>query len=157
MACPFCRNNFQVPALQAPATATVINQIVIAPGDYGDPERERRRLETVPDGLKVPILISGIFDILIGLGYTSLGCPAVIGIPMFILGVFELIHFSKAGGARRRDYAQSAKSLAVCEIIIGLFNVVSFICGIIVISKASAVLSERRKRSGPPEQLEWLN
>lgn len=88
----------------------------------------------LPDAVAVPILVSGISNVVFGIIWTLATLSVVvcfgflIGVPMVCMGIFELMTY-----ANRRSYRGSAKPIGVFEIIVGLFNWVSFVCGILVL------------------------
>lgn len=94
-----------------------------------------RRLHS---GVPICVLISGLANILFGLAWTLMLCGAVLGIPMVVLAVFEFIYFAQANSKPTDDAANQARILGVLEIISGLFNGVSLICGILVLIFANS-------------------
>lgn len=85
-------------------------------------------------GVKIPMLISGIFHCLGALGWFSTCFLFFIGIPGLVLGIFEIITFTKLSGTRADQDAQRSKAkvfaiLDVCSIL--LLNLPSMVCGII--------------------------
>jgi hypothetical protein len=87
-------------------------------------------------GLTVPILIAGIFHLLWGVPLMHVPCVGwIVGIPMIILGIFELRLFVNSSRLPPAQLIKSARTLAIFEIlcIIG-FNLPSLVCGIIVLS-----------------------
>lgn len=86
-------------------------------------------------GVRIPILISAIFNILAALGWFSTCFLAIVGIPLLVLGIFEILMFAKLGDpAKAREAYARARTYGVLEICTILaFNVVSTVCGIIVL------------------------
>jgi hypothetical protein len=85
-------------------------------------------------GVKIPMLISGIFHCLTALGWFSTCFLFFLGIPLLVLGIFEIMLFSKLGGTRADQDAarQKAKTFAILDICsVLLFNIPSMVCGII--------------------------
>jgi len=85
-------------------------------------------------GVKIPMLISGIFHCLTALGWFSTCFLFFLGIPLLVLGIFEIMLFSKLGGPRAEQDAarQKAKTFAILDICsVLLFNIPSMVCGII--------------------------
>jgi|TARA_R110000782_G_scaffold101029_10_gene187542 hypothetical protein len=85
-------------------------------------------------GVKVPMLIAGIFNCIVALSWFSTCFLFFLGIPLLVLGIFEIILFTKLGGSREQQDAVRGKAktyaiLDVCTIL--LFNLPSMICGII--------------------------
>ena len=91
-------------------------------------------------GVTVPILISAISNILLGLGWISSCFGFMFAIPLIILCIFEFMLFTKASTLPPQELAQRAKTIGILEIIaIVLGNLVSLICGIIVLVNAGKV------------------
>ena len=122
VACTNCGGRVQPPLLQATSHPT-----------YG----HGRDISLNP-GIKVCVLISGVWNILVGLFWISSLCGAVIGIPQIILAVFEIIYFAQADKMRLDKALRQGNLLGILEIISGLFNVVSLVCGILVLVFASS-------------------
>lgn len=96
----------------------------------GNPSLPARELS----GVKIPMLISGIFNCLVALSWFGTCFLFFVGIPLLVLGILEIITFTKLGGSREMQDMNRAKSkvfaiLDVCSIL--LFNLPSMVCGII--------------------------
>jgi hypothetical protein len=89
-------------------------------------------------GIRIPILISGIFNILAGLAWVSTCLLSPLAIPLLVLAVFEIIAFVKLGDpAQAQATARRVKTLGILEICtILLGNLASLVCGIIVLINA---------------------
>ena len=122
VSCPSCSGRFTVPIPQA-----------LAPSS---PFAGGHQAQLNPS-IKVCVLISGIFNILVGLLWTSTLCGAVIGVPQIILAVFELVYVGRADKMPFHDAIRQGKLLGIFEIVSGLFNLISLICGILVLVFAS--------------------
>lgn len=109
-------------------------------------------------GLSVPLLISAISNILVGLFWLATLLGVVLAIPMFILCVFEFVLFSRIGNEPVVRSARSAKTLAIFEIVVGLFNLPTMICGIVLLINASSVASRSRKAAMRtlPQQMPYI-
>ena len=92
-----------------------------------------RRSGKSRDGVKVPVLISAISNIVVGLIWASTCFGIVFTVPMVILCIFEFALWSKADGLSPRRLGGQAKTLAIFEIVVGLANTPTLICGIIVL------------------------
>ena len=117
VSCPNCSGRFQSPIPKAPTAFT-------PSGSFGG------RLHP---GVKVCVLISGICNLLSGLFWISTLCGVFIGVPQVILGVFEMVYMAQADGMRLQDARSQAQVLAVFQIISGMFNLVSLVCGILIL------------------------
>lgn len=85
-------------------------------------------------GIIAPLIVSAIFNILLGLFWISTCIGAIVGVPMIVLAIFEFIAMGKANsGHDRAGTVSMVQVIGVLEIIAGLFNLVSLICGIIVL------------------------
>lgn len=87
------------------------------------------------DAVRIPILISAIFNLLTAIGW-AMGCiTIVISIPLIVLCIFEFMQHAKLGDPNRRgNLADSTRIIAIleiCTIITG--NLPSMICGILVL------------------------
>jgi hypothetical protein len=90
-------------------------------------------------GIKVPLLVSAIANIVVGLVWVSTCFGFVFTVPMTILCVFEFGLWAKADSLPVSDLAGRAKTIGIFEIIVGLANIVTLICGIILLINCSKV------------------
>jgi hypothetical protein len=86
-------------------------------------------------GVRVPILVSGIFNVLGAIGW-ALPCITVfLSAPLLALAIFEFLQYGKLGDPARRASALSSTRvigiLEICTILLG--NVPSMVCGILVL------------------------
>lgn len=89
------------------------------------------------NGVRIPMLISGIFHCLTAISWFSTCFLFFMGIPLLVLGVFELITFGKLNTTREQQNALQGKCktyaiLDICSIV--LFNLPSMVCGIIALT-----------------------
>ena len=89
-------------------------------------------------GVKISVLISGIFNLLAGMFWISTVCGAFIGIPQLVLAIFELVYIAQVDRMSLQDARSQAQLLAVFQIISGMFNLVSLVCGILILAFASS-------------------
>jgi hypothetical protein len=87
------------------------------------------------------VMASGIVNVVMGSLLTLTCYLSPIGLPMLILGIFELVHHSKRNTLPPYYFASSSITLGIFEIVVGLFNVVSLIMGILVLGHATSVKS----------------
>ena len=85
-------------------------------------------------GVRVPMLIAGIFNCVVALSWFGTCFLFFLGIPLLVLGIFEIITFTKLGQSRAMQDANRGKAktfaiLDICSIL--LFNLPSMVCGII--------------------------
>lgn len=108
---------------------------------YRAPEFEIAMMHSRLSTIQGCVMASGIVNIVAGslLTLTCYGSP--IGIPMLILGIFELVHHSKRNSLPPYYYASASITLGIFEIVVGLFNIVTLIMGIIVLGNATSVKS----------------
>jgi hypothetical protein len=94
---------------------------------------ELNRPSTSRDGIKVPVLISAISNIVVGLLWAATCFGLVFTIPMIVLCIFEFMLWSQADSLPVTQLSGRAKTLGIFEIVIGLANTPTLICGIIVL------------------------
>ncbi len=90
-----------------------------------------------PAAITVPLLISAISNVVFGLFWLCTIYGVVIGVPMFILAVFEFMLYAKIGTKPVKDIAREASTLAIWQMVLGFFcNIPTFVCGILLIINA---------------------
>lgn len=89
-------------------------------------------------------LISAISNIVLGLIWAATCFGIIFSIPMWILCVFEFIHYGKVDELDPHDYVNKSKTLAMFQIAVGLFNTVALVCGIVAIIRANKYLRTGR-------------
>jgi hypothetical protein len=92
-------------------------------------------------GVTIPLLVSAISNIVVGLlwCYTCLG--VILAIPMFLLCIYEFALWARADSMSLPALASSAKARGILEIIVGLANTPTLICGIIILINAGKLQS----------------
>jgi hypothetical protein len=116
VACPNCGGQFQAPPL--PGTSGVAG--------FGEAVQ-------VDGGIRGCILISALANLLSGLFWISTLCGIVIGVPQIILAIFEILYFAQPFRGSLSQAITHAQLLGVLEIFSGLFNLISLVCGILVL------------------------
>lgn len=91
------------------------------------------RVQANRAGLTTPVLISAIGNIAVGLFWFSTICGMPLGLAMFVLCIFEFRYYSNSDRLTAEEMVQRAGTLAICEICCGLFNLVSLVCGILLL------------------------
>ncbi len=84
--------------------------------------------------IRIPILISGILNVMTGLAHLTWCIGVIFTVPLVVLAVFEFIYFSKLGQADFSAHKSKVKLISIleiCTILVG--NVGSLVCGIIVL------------------------
>jgi hypothetical protein len=81
--------------------------------------------------IKVCVLVSAIGNIAAGALWASTCIGIVLTVPMIALCVFEFILYAKLDDLSDKELADKSHMMAIGEIIVGLFNLVSLVCGII--------------------------
>jgi hypothetical protein len=127
VACPSCAGQFRMPVAIVPTA-----QAFAPSGTYAGHS-------SVPTGITVPLLISAISNIVVGLIWLSTCFGVVFAIPMALLCIFEFMLYSRIGREPVANIARSASTLAIFEIIVGLVNTPTLICGIILMINAGKV------------------
>jgi hypothetical protein len=97
--------------------------------------RDRR----VPSGVTVPLLVSAIGNIVVSLIWISTCFLSFLAIPLIILCIFEFVLYSQAGRIPLNRFASKAKTLGIFEVIAGLLNTITLVCGIIVLVNSSRI------------------
>lgn len=152
VACPNCGNHFQMPGVAVPPIPVHSNAQVGGPPTINVFMSQQVTATAAYDwnhqgslgGLSVPLLISAISNILVGLFWLATLFGVVLAIPMFILSVFELILYSRVGHEPVARSASSARIVAIFELIVGIFNLPTMICGIILLVNSSSAVSRSR-------------
>lgn len=108
---------------------------------YRAPEYEIAQMHSRLSTIQGCVMASGIVNVILGSLFTLTCYGSPIGIPMLILGIFELVHHSKRNSLPPYYFASSSITLGIFEIVVGLFNVISLIMGIIVLAHATSVKS----------------
>jgi hypothetical protein len=90
-------------------------------------------------GITAPLLVSAISNIVVGLIWLSTCFGAVLTVPMIILCVYEFALYSKASQMHPMEFARQARNLGIFEIIVGMANLPTLICGIIVMIQAGKI------------------
>lgn len=92
-----------------------------------------------PDMIAIPQLVSGIFNIVAAVSWAFTCFGIILSIPLTILGVYELIAYSRARTADPAKYLDSTKTKAIldiCTILTG--NFASLVCGILILTQIPA-------------------
>ena len=92
-----------------------------------------------PDMIAIPQLISGIFNIVAAVSWAFTCFGIILSIPLTILGVYELIAYSRARTTDPAVYLESTKTKAlldICTILTG--NFASLVCGILMLTQIPA-------------------
>ena len=97
------------------------------------------------DGNHYPVLVSAIGNTVFGLFWLFTFFGVVVAVPMFVLCIFKFMFDARAGRWRPAQIASEARALGVLEVLIGIFNLISFICGIIVLVNASNFDKKHRR------------
>ena len=118
VSCPNCNGKFQSPIARASAAS-------YAGGFPGASE--------LNPGIKICVLVSSVGNILAGLIWISTLCAAPIGIAQIVLAIFEIIYFAQADSKPRHTALSQAKLFGILEIVSGIFNLISLVCGILVL------------------------
>jgi hypothetical protein len=100
-----------------------------------------------PSMVAVPQLVSGILNLLAAAGWLVTCFGVILTVPLAILGVHELLAYSRARTTKPTDYLDSAGRLAVfdiCTLLAG--NIGSAICGVVVLTQLSAARERAQAR-----------
>ena len=86
-----------------------------------------------PSVVMVPILVSAISNIFVSVIFVSTCFLAPLAIPLVILCIFEFSLYSYAENYSRTELYTKVNRIGIFEVIVGLLNWVTLICGIIVL------------------------
>ena len=143
--CPHCGSPLEADAIHAGSEARcgTCGGRTIVPnrrGGFVNPTVSCFAPATIPSAaanrgaISVPILISAIANLVLGIVWISTCFGAVLGVPMLVLSIFEFIHYSKSDELSSAKFASKAETLGILEVIEGLcLNLVSLVCGILVL------------------------
>lgn len=92
-------------------------------------------------GIATPLLVSAIGNIVVGLLWASTCFGIVFTIPMAVLCVMEFSLYAEVEKLPKSEVARRATGIAWFEIIVGLFNLVSLVCGIVLLVNISKLRS----------------
>ncbi|GAB6165628.1 hypothetical protein JCM19992_16280 [Thermostilla marina] len=90
---------------------------------------------------KIPLLISAIANIVVGLIWLATCFGVVLTVPMVVLCIFEFKAWAEADDMPLDQLIDHAGNLAIAEIVVGLFNTATLVCGIIL-----AIQSSKKRR-----------
>jgi len=98
-----------------------------------DPHHGASTADHSLEAVTTPLLISGIGNVVVGLLWLVTCYGIIFTVPMVILCVFEFSLYWNAPRMRPVQLVSRAQTLAVFEILVGLMNGVSLVCGILVL------------------------
>lgn len=81
----------------------------------------------------VPVLVSAVANLIGGYAWLTTCFGIVLTAPMLVLCVFELIYFATAAQMTRGQLMGRGRAIGICEIVVGVFNLVSLVCGVVVL------------------------
>ena len=90
----------------------------------------------------MPLLISAIGNIVVSLIWIGTCFLSFLAIPLIILCIFEFVLYSQAGQIPLNRFASKAKTLGIFEVIAGLVNTITLVCGIIILVNCSRMQEE---------------
>ncbi|HVS12667.1 MAG TPA: hypothetical protein VMV46_01990 [Thermoanaerobaculia bacterium] len=84
--------------------------------------------------ITLPILISALANLLAGYLWFFASCFGIfLSAPMLVLAAFEIWTFVRAPQLQGEDLIRRATVLGLFELLVGVFNLVSLICGTVVL------------------------
>lgn len=143
-ACPHCEDQLEAPSELAGEEfrCPQCGNPTIVPRRFAQQAgRAVPQQHWAPNSITVPLLISAIGNIVVGLVWTVTCYGVVFAIPMFILSAFEFAHYARAGNVPAVQFARTSTTLGIWEVIVGLANTISLVCGILVLIHSSKLSS----------------
>ena len=124
--CPSCGNEVNVDAAACPHCGASLPEAPAAAPVYDYP----------PTILTVPIVISAVWNVMTAIGWASMiPCIGlVIAVPYAVLAFFEVTTFVKAPTMSPDQLYRRCGPLGICQIVLGLSNLVPIICGILLLA-----------------------
>ncbi|MFO0963612.1 MAG: DUF4339 domain-containing protein [Phycisphaerales bacterium] len=101
-----------------------------------------------PATVSIPMLVSGIFNLLAALAYFATCIGAIVGIPLLLLAIFEFVTYSQGRTMDPQRYLARAKTLGIleiCTILTG--NVASLVCGIVILTQLGEARAQLARRA----------
>jgi hypothetical protein len=92
-----------------------------------------------PTPIAISQLVSGIFHLITATGWLFTCFGVILSIPLAILGIYELIAYSRARTTPPQQYLESTKTKAIldiCSVLAG--NIGSMVCGIVMLTQLPA-------------------
>jgi hypothetical protein len=123
--CPSCGNEVEVDATRCPRCGSALPESPAAAPVFDYP----------PTILTVPIVISAVWNVMTAIGWaTVVPCIGlVIAVPYAVLAFFEVTTFLKAPAMSPDQLYRRCGPLGVCQIVLGLTNLVPVVCGILLL------------------------
>ena len=107
--------------------------------------------EWPPAPIAISQLVSGIFHLITATGWLLTCLGVILSIPLTILGIYELIAYSRARTTPPQQYLESTKTKAIldiCSVLAG--NLASMVCGIVILTQLPAArdrIDQNQQRS----------
>ena len=95
--------------------------------------------EWPPSPIAISQLVSGIFHLITATGWLLTCFGVILSVPLTILGIYELIAYSRARTTPPQQYLESTKTKAIldiCSVLAG--NLGSMVCGIVILTQLPA-------------------
>lgn len=95
--------------------------------------------EWPPSPIAISQLVSGIFHLITATGWLLTCFGVILSVPLTILGIYELIAYSRARATPPQQYLESTKTKAIldiCSVLTG--NLGSMVCGIVILTQLPA-------------------
>ena len=95
--------------------------------------------EWPPSPIAISQLVSGIFNLITATGWLLTCFGVILSVPLTILGIYELIAYSRARTTPPQQYLESTKTKAIldiCSVLTG--NLASMVCGIVILTQLPA-------------------
>lgn len=97
--------------------------------------------------LTAPVLVSALANLVAGYLWFTVCFGVFLTAPMLVLCAFEFIYFAQASRMPHSDLVRRTTALGIFEILIGVFNGVSLVCGILVLIQLNRFQDRGRQAS----------
>lgn len=141
--CSNCNGRTIVPVVQKPGQGQAARPQPSSPSTPGyvqsAPVYAAPPQQVEATAVGVPMLISAIINLMMGLVWALTCIGIILTIPLIILGIFEIIVASQILARKERVTRGKATAIGICEIIAGLLSLslIPTVCGIIVLCNQS--------------------
>jgi hypothetical protein len=117
----------------SPFTGGLPSSPAISPAPFGTSYHEPTSLSAIT----TPLLISAIANAVAAMFWATTCYGFIIGVAMTTACIYQFRLYGEASRMPADVLIQKAKRMGICAIIVGLFNGVSLVCGILVVMNSA--------------------